>query len=188
MILQNRNDLFKLEIPRVFIPDEIKERYLPYIQKMPTPINDITDIINWSIQSVTIPNFNYSPIEQTRSGDDIRKRGTVHKFRSASSPELLIDRKFNITFQLLDGNINYWILLETFLYYYSFDVKEPYNCDIPIHIFDAEGYRMYSTIFKNCLFTGLNEFTMSYSELTPEFKTFEATFEFNNMTIDFPKQ
>jgi len=188
MILQNRNDLFKLEIPRVFIPQEIKDRFLPYIQKMPTPINDITDILNWSIQSVTIPNFNYAPAEQQQAGNDLRKRGTQQKFRAASSTELLIDRKFNITFQLLDGNINYWIMLETFLHYYSFDNKEKFSCDIPIHIFDAEGYRMYSTVFNQCLFTGLNEFTMSYSELTPEFKTFEATFEFNNMMMDFPIQ
>jgi hypothetical protein len=34
----------------------------------------------------------------------------------------------------------------------------------------------------------LNEFTMSYSEVTPEFRTFEATFAFNDMRIDFQLQ
>jgi hypothetical protein len=62
MILQNRNDLFKIELPRVFIPTDIKERYSPYVFRMPTPVQDISDLVNYSIQSITIPNFNFSPV------------------------------------------------------------------------------------------------------------------------------
>jgi len=188
MILQNRNDLFKIEIPRAFVPKDVKERYLPYIQRMPTPITDVMDLINYSIQSITVPNFNYQPIEQVKPGNAPEAKGTVRKFRNSLSQEMLIDRTFTITFQLLDGNVNYWIMLESFFYYYDFSNKNPYSFDIPIHIFDAEGLRMYSVQFHDCLFTGLNQFTLSYSEITPEFKTFEATFSFNEMKIDFSKQ
>ena len=52
----------------------------------------------------------------------------------------------------------------------------------------AEGIRMYSVTFKDCLFTGLNQFTMSYSEVTPEFRTFECTFAFNEINMDFQTQ
>ena len=188
MILQNRNDLFKVELPRVFIPADIKQRYAPYIFRMPTPVTDVSDLINYSIQSITIPNFNYNPVEQTKPGYYERAHGTVRKHRPALGPELLIDRTFTITFQLLDGNVNYWIMLETFFSYYSFDETKPYTFDIPVRIFDAEGICMYSQIFKDCLFTGLNQFTMSYSELTPEFRTFEASFAFNNLQLDFQTQ
>ena len=188
MILQNRNDLFKVELPRIFIPEEIKKRYEPYIFRMPTPVTDISDLINYSIQSVSLPNFNYQPIEQVKPGYDERKRGTVRKFRQSLSQELLIDRTFTITFQLLDGNVNYWIMLETFFHYYNFNNENPYTFNIPIRIFDAEGFAMYSSTFQDCLFTGLNEFTMSYSEITPEFRTFECTFAFNTIEIDFQTQ
>jgi hypothetical protein len=188
MILQNRNDLFKVELPRVFVPKDIKERYAPYIFRMPTPVTDVTDLINYSIQSITIPNFNYNPVEQVKPGYYDQAKGTVRKFRASLSPEMLIDRNFTITFQLLDGNVNYWILLETFFSYYSYDEPRKYVYDIPVRIFDAEGICMYSTIFKDCLFTGLNQFTMSYSEITPEFRTFEATFAFNDISIDFQTQ
>ena len=50
MILQNRNDLFKIELPRVFIPKDVKERYEPYLYRMSTPITDVSDVINYSIQ------------------------------------------------------------------------------------------------------------------------------------------
>lgn len=188
MILENRNDLFKVEIPKIFIPKEIKERYKPYLDRMPTPIEDISDLVNYSIQGITIPNFNYQPVEQVKPGYTERKTGTTRKYRASLSQEMLIDRNFTISFQLLDGNINYWIMLETFFFYYGHENPEPFTCNIPVRIFDAEGICMYSSIFVDCLFTGLNEFTMSYSEITPEFRTFDATFSFNELKIDFQAQ
>ncbi len=189
MILQNRNDLFKIELPRVFVPEEIKQRYEPYLHRMPTPITDVMDVINYSIQSITIPNFNYDPIEQVKPGGYTGKsRGTTRRWRASVNATGLIEKSVTITFQLLDGNINYWIMLETLFHYYSFDYEKPYTFDIPVHIFDAEGLRMYTSIFKDVLFTGLNEFTLSYSESTPEFKTFDATFAFNELKLDFSLQ
>jgi len=188
MILQNRNDLFKIELPRTFVPQDVKERYTPYLFRMPTPVTDVIDVINWSIQSITIPNFNFSPIEQVKPGNQLQAKGTTRRWRNSMSPEMLIDRNFTITFQLLDGNINYWIMLETFFHWYSFENKKPYALDIPLHIFDAEGLRMYSVQFHDVLFTGLNAFTLSYSEITPEFRTFECTFGFNELKIDFATQ
>jgi len=185
MILQNRNDLFKIELPRIFVPKDIKERYTPYLYRMSTPITDVSDVINYSIQSISIPNFNYSPIEQVKPGNAAQAKGTTRRFRNSLSQEMLIDRTFTITFQLLDGNVNYWIMLETFFHYYGFDNPNPFTCDIPLHIFDAEGNRMYSVQFHDCLFTGLNQFTLSYSDMTPEFRTFEATFNFNEIKMDF---
>ena len=79
-------------------------------------------------------------------------------------------------------------MLETLFHYYSHDYENPYAFDFPVHIFDAEGLRMYTSIFKDVLFTGLNEFTLSYSESTPEFKTFDATFAFNELKLDFSLQ
>ena len=188
MILQSRNDLFKIELPRVFIPKDIKDRYSPYLLRMPTPITDVSDVVNYSIQSISIPNFNFSPVEQVKPGNAPQAKGTTRRFRNSLSQEMLIDRNFTITFQLLDGNVNYWVMLETFFHYYGFDNAKPYTFDIPLHIFDAEGIRMYSVQFHDCLFTGLNQFTLSYSDMTPEFRTFECTFAFNEIKMDFPLQ
>lgn len=188
MILQNRNDLFKVEFPKVFIPKEIKERYAPYVFRMPTPITDVSDLVNYSIQSLTIPNFNYQPVEQTKPGYYDQAKGTVRKWRQALDPQMLSERAFSVTFQLLDGNVNYWIMLETFFYYYNFQNENPYSYNVPIRIFDAEGFCMYSATFVDVLFTGMNQFTMSYSEITPEFRTFECNFVYHDLQIDFQIQ
>lgn len=191
MIPLNRSDLFRVEIPKIFIPKTIKDKYSPYVFRMPTSIRNVSDLINYSIQSVTIPDFNYSPVEQVKPGGyigDGKSRGTVRKWRNSLNPELLIDRSFTITFELLDGNINYWILLETFFHYYSFSNDEPFTFNIPIHIHDNEGNIMYSAIFKDVLFTGLSDFSLNYAEIAAEFRTFDAKFEFNEIDIEFPVQ
>ena len=45
MILDSRSDLFRVEIPKVFLPDFIKNKYSPYIHRMPTIISDASDAI-----------------------------------------------------------------------------------------------------------------------------------------------
>lgn len=187
---QAREDLFKVELPKIFIPDVIKKRYEPYLFKLPTPIQNISDLVNYSIQSISIPNFNYSPVEQVLPGITKNRpyRGSTRSYRNSLSPEMLIDRKFSITFALMDGYLNYWIMLETFFHYYAFEQKELYTCDIPLRILDSDGYNLYSAIFKDCLFTGMNQFELSYSGIAPEFKTFECNFAFNNLLMDFQLQ
>ena len=66
MFLNSRSDLFKVEFPRTFIPKAIKDKYAQYVFRMPTMINDVTDLINYTIQTVTIPTMNYTPVEQVK--------------------------------------------------------------------------------------------------------------------------
>lgn len=188
MILGNRNDLFKIELPKIFLPSSIKDKYIDYVFRMPGNIRDVMDLVNYSIQSITIPNFNYEPVEQVQQGNGDRKHGTTKLYRQSLNKEMLLDRKFTITFQLLDGNINYWILLDTFFAYYAFEESKKYIPDISIKIYNAEGLHMYSVVFKECLFTSVGEYTLSYSEISPEFKTFDIEFRFNTMDVDFAKQ
>lgn len=188
MTLGNRNDTFKVEFPKVFIPEEVKAKYKDYVFRLPLNIKDISELVNYSIQSITVPNFKYEPVEQQQSGYTTPNRGTIRTYRPAISKELLIDRKFTITLSLLDGNINYWILLDTFFSYYSFENTKKNIPDISVRIYNAEGLHMYTVLFKDCLFTSMGEFTLSYSELTPEFKTFELEFTFNEMDINFALQ
>jgi hypothetical protein len=188
MVLGNRNDLFKVELPKIFIPDDIKAKYKNYILRLPSNIKDITDLINYTIQSITVPNFNYDPVEQVQSGYADVKRGTSRLYRNALSEEMLLERKFTITFSLLDGDINYWILLDTFFAYYNFEnTTDKFIPDISIKLYNAEGLHMYTVKFTGCLLTSVGEYTLSYSEITPEFKTFDVGFSFNAMEMDFAK-
>ena len=200
MFLNARSDLFKVEFPRTFIPDALKDKYSPYVFRMPTMINDVTDLINYTIQTVTIPTMNYEPVEQmipdTKNkfapvavspnslGNSSTEAGRKHKWRSSSNIQEVFTKEFTVTFQLIDGHINYWILLDTLLYFYDFQNRERFTENIPVRILDAEGNVMFTAQFTDCLFTGLTEYQLSYSDLSQEFKTFDATFQYNTLALE----
>ena len=204
MFLNARSDLFKVEFPRNFIPKSIKEKYAPYVFRMPTMINDVSDLINYTIQTVTIPTMNYTPAEQMKPegknkfvqqepnpnslGNSSTEGGRTRRWRSSQNIQEIFTKEFQVTFQLIDGHINYWIMLDTLLYYYNFQNKERFSESIPVRILDAEGNVMFTALFVDCLFTGLTEYQLSYSDLSQEFKTFDATFQYNTLNLELLPQ
>lgn len=200
MFLNARSDLFKVEFPRNFIPASIKEKYEPYVFRLPTMINDVSDLINYTIQTVTIPTMNYTPVEQVKPevknrlvqeplspnslGTSSTEAGRIRRWRSSQNVQEVFTKEFTVTFQLIDGHINYWILLDTLLYFYDFKNRERFTENIPVRILDAEGNIMFTAQFIDCLFTGLTEYQLSYSDLSQEFKTFDATFQYNTLSLE----
>ena len=204
MFLNARSDLFKVELPRTFIPKHLKDKYSPYVFRMPTMINDVNDFINYTIQTVTIPTMNYTPVEQMKPeaknkfaqetstspnlGMSSTEAGRIRRWRSSQNAQEIFTKEFQITFQLVDGHINYWIMLDTLLYYYDFKNKERFTQNIPVRILDAEGNVMFTALFTDVLFTGLTEYQLSYSDLSQEFKTFDATFQYNTLNLELLPQ
>jgi len=200
MFLNARSDLFKIEFPRNFIPETIRQKYEPYVFNMPTMINDVTDLVNYTIQSVKIPTMNYTPVEQVipdkknpmsredlsknSLGNSITRSARTHRWRSSQNYQEIFTKEFEITFQLIDGHVNYWIMLDTLLYYYDFKNKDRFLESIPVRILDSEGNVMYTALFIDTLFTGLTEYELSYSNLSQEFKTFSATFQYNTLKLE----
>lgn len=183
---------FKVEIPRPFIPKSIKDRYTPYLTKLPSIICDVSDMVNHSIQTVTIPPASYEPVSQVNTsrigGDDSVSTGgnaiqggfsSSSRFRAAINPGSLIERSFTITFKLIDGYFNYWVMQDTFWYYYDFANTQTYTWNIPIRIIDSKGLILFSAQYTDVLFTGLSEFSLSSADNVQQFTTFDATFTFN---------
>ena len=203
MFLNARSDLFKVEFPRTFIPKEIKDKYAPYVFAMPTMINDVTDLVNYTIQSVTIPTMNWTPVEQVKPqqadrsaevpsqnslGQSTTAAGRTRRWRSSLNYQEIFTKEFQVTFQLIDGHVNYWIMLDTLLWYYDRKNKERFTESIPVRILDAEGNVMFTALFLDTLFIGLTEYQLSYSDLSQEFKTFDASFVYNTLKLDLLPQ
>ncbi len=204
MFLNSRSDLFKVEFPRTFIPKAIKDKYAQYVFRMPTMINDVTDLINYTIQTVTIPTMNYTPVEQVKPdvksplqqsntnpnslGSSSTDAARTRRWRSSGNYQEIFTKEFTVTFQLVDGHVNYWILLDTLLYYYDPTTKSRFTENIPVRILDSEGNLMFTAMFMDCLYTGLSEYQLSYSDLSQEFKTFDATFQYNTLDLDLLPQ
>ncbi len=75
-------------------------------------------------------------------------------------------------------------MLDTLLYYYDYKNRDRFTESIPVRILDNEGNVMYTALFIDSLFTGLTEYQLSYSNLSQEFKTFDATFQYNSLKLE----
>lgn len=184
MILNSRNNLFVFNFPKAFMPDEIAERYRPYLNRIPgNMITRPIDFLNYSIQSVNLPGPSYSPVDQ------VGKHGSTRNHRDSKPLQELYSKEMTITFQLLDGYINYWMMMDIFNYWYSFPntpdntfVKDPYlPVGMNVRILDSEGNGLVTTEMKRVLYTELSSLEMSFSENTPDFTTFDASFVYNEL-------
>ena len=79
--------------------------------------------------------------------------------------------------QLLDGFINYWIMMDTLLWYYARSTKQAYIIDpLCLRILDAEGASVAYMEFTDCIMNSINELNLNFAENVASFNTFEVTF------------
>lgn len=178
MILNSRNSLFSFRLPRNFIPEEVAEKYIKYLNRMPGNLmQHPIDYVNYSIQTINVPGISFDPITQ----DD--NDGTTRYHRGAVPIQNTIERQFTVTFQLLDGYINYWIMLDTLLYYYARSTKRPFTDDLVLRIMDAEGIGMASAVFEKPIINSISELNLSFAENVADFSTFEVNFYYNKLNL-----
>ena len=178
MILNSRNNLFNFKFPRTFIPKEVADKYRVYLNRMPGNLmTEPIDFINYSIQGISIPGINFDPIEQAPND------GTITYHRGAQPIQNTIERQFTVEMQLLDGYINYWILQDTLLYYYSREKREPFMNDLKLQILDAEGIHVMSAVFEKPIMNSITELDLNMSSNIAEFNTFTLNFYYNKFNL-----
>ena len=179
MILNSRNNAYDFRFPRNFIPNEVVEKYKKYLNRVPGGLlAEPVDFVNYSIQGINIPGITFDPI--TQADND----GTTRYHRGAVPIQNTITREFTVTFQLLDGFINYWIMMDTLLYYYARTTKEPYIEPFTLGILDAEGASVAFMKFEKIILNSINELNLNMAENVADFSTFECSFVYNKMSLE----
>jgi len=177
MILNARNDTFTFFFPIKFVPDWVNERYAPYLNKMPgNLITKPIDLINYGVQSLNLPGAAFTPVEQ------VGKHGRIRTYRDAKPEQELLSKELTVTIQMLDGYINYWMMLDIFSHWYGFEESSthlPEGTAIRIH--DSEGLTIVTIQMKRMLFTEIGAIDMSFSNNELTFSTFDCTFSYNEL-------
>ena len=178
MILSSRNNLFNFKFPRKFIPKEVNDKYLAYLNRMPgNVISESIDYVNLGVQGFSFPGIEFDPV--TQQDND----GSVRYHRGALPIQNTITREFTVEMQLFDGYINYWIMQDTLLYYYSKTEKKKYTPDLKLQILDAEGIHIMSAVFEKPILKKISELELNMSSNVAEFQTFTLDFVYNKFNI-----
>lgn len=181
MFLNARNDLFEFEFPVKFFPAEIKERWVKYVERIPTQFESVKDFLNVTIQGVNTSDLSYEPAIQ--SGTTQRAE---RKWLASTSVSNTSSKELSITFKLIDGYANYFLMMELFDYWYSFHNEDNYISDFTLYTGDSDGNRLLQFELSDILFTGMDALQLNYSDNVQQFNTFEATFSYNRYKIKFP--
>lgn len=181
MLLDSKNSLFEFKFPKTFFPDEVKDRWLKYIGRVHSPIQDVSEFLNFTVQGVNTSSLSFDVAEQSRT----QKRSS-RRWRATTSQNSLSSRDFTVTFQMVDGYANYFLMMELFLYWYEFTNEENYCPTLTLYTIDSEGNRLMQFVMKDVLFNNIQELQLNYSDSVQQFNTFDATFVYNSYELKFP--
>lgn len=177
-ILNTRPSSYYFVFPKGFFPNRVMEKYEDYIKSQPVPFDTVRDFLNSTIQGVTLPSLAVETVEQ------IRPLGKRIEYTGSKPVQDLFNKEFSISFRTVDGYINYWIFMETLLYFLNFKNEQLFIQQLPLRILDNEGNITVSVIFTEVLITSFSELTLDYTQYDPQDISFSIGFKANYIDID----
>ena len=180
----SRKDLFYVEFTNKFIPQEIEDFYRPYCKNMPTQVDSPRILVESSMQGITVPSYQYDSVNQMHV-DTLNHNGISTNWRSTTNAQENTVKNLSLTFKLLNGYINYWILLDTYFFHYDMANPEPFIGDISLRMLDNQENIMFTRVYKDCIFTGISDFELSYSENIQTFETFTIDLQYSKSETTF---
>lgn len=199
--LSPRYDLFRLTIPKGFIPEEVRTKWTTLLSEDTSVFSDPIEYLSESIKGVNLPGLSDLLITQPQTGTNPitptsrtgRSLGRINRepaqdnvSLSPGNPLSKIERTFRVTFRMNQNLANYWILYESIFYYYlkhiSYDSTERWILDLP----DETGKILCRIYFEQVYVEGISGIDFSYDKVDRQADTFTVDFHFNNLNIDFP--
>jgi len=178
MLLNVRQNGFIITFPPTYFSNKVKEKYKKYYQSLILPYDTIEDFMSSTIQSIDFPGWTMTLAQQTRP------LGKRQEYKSSIPVIDNFTREFTITFKMTDAYLNYFIFLENSLEFLDFDNKKQVYDPIRLSLMDNQGYLVASIIFVDPLLKGQDGFKLSYSSNTPDFKTFQAKFQYFKFDVE----
>jgi len=177
MLINSKNSNFYFVFPRGFFPKSVTEKYLPYLKKQPTAYDSIDQLMNSSIQSITFPSLNATTVEQ------VRYLGKKVSYKGATPIQDLFSRDFTISFRNVDGYVNYFIMLDTLLYFLNFKNPDQHVMDFVLRTMDNQGNIVTSVSFKESILTSISNLEFNYTQNSPQNSSFNLGFTCNYIDI-----
>jgi len=185
MFVPSNTGNFRFELPRDFIPKEVSASFMPLITKMNSPYDNANDFVNVTVKNVALPSLSQSIVSQTKRSPKITLPTTQFNYRGGQNPNSLVENKeFSISFIASEGWLNYFILMNTFYYYYNFGERSHYAPDFRVRVLDINGIETMHVVFRQVIFTGMEGITFTYGNINENFSEFSANFTYSIMDLE----
>ncbi len=192
--LSPRYDLFRFELPKEFLPKEVRDKWTEVLSQEPGVVNDPIDYLNESIRSISIPGITDINIQQTQHSTNPIDRNTGkintdanqnNTYIGSANPLDKINREIRVTFRINNGLYNYFMIYETIFHrmckHILYDDGDNFNIDL----LNEEGVVSSRIKLYQCHIDGIDGLDLSYDKVDRQHETFDVTFKFNNIDYVF---
>lgn len=196
--LSPRFDLFEFRIPKDYFPQEVYDKYYRLINEDKAVIYDPVNMINESIQGITIPGINelvepqpQTSINDIRPGKSRINREPKHDnfYKSPANPIDLMENEFTVTFRQNQGLLNYFMMYETLFHHMCKPILYNKGEDVfTVNILNEKGIAYSQILLYQPIITGIDGLDFNYSKVQRDVETFNVKFNFNNLDFDFIKK
>ena len=186
---------YAFSLPTGFFIDSICEKYNKMLKNMSGTFVNIQDVINESVQSIGLPGFAYEPSENKSQSQGLNNY--VLTPPNNSLYEILDTKELSVSFRFCDGYLNYYCLLEHFLYKFmsnrhtsdGYDSPIPKEdrkmyCNLPVTLIMFNGWPLFTCTYLNCLMTGIDRVDLTYVQQLSDFREFKIAFRFTGVDCD----
>jgi len=181
MLLNARLNSFILLFHPEFFSQEIRDRYKEtYVSRLNLPYDTVHDYVSSTIQEIQFPDWAMDPVTQTRM------LGKKQEMKNAIPVEDLFKREFTLKFQMADGFLNYFIMLENALDWLKFDTdRKMYLPVFKLGLMNNEGLLLFYIDFHMVSMTAMSNVSLATSAVNQEFHNFTATFKYADWRMRF---
>jgi hypothetical protein len=176
-ILNAKLNQYFIWFPQDFFYPEIRERWTPIVKKLKLPYQSLEDYVNATVQSITFPEVQLTPVSQGQSQFDI-------KYRGGKELEPILDKSLNITFKLSEGFFTYWMFFEQIELFQRYSLDKPiFWPSMYVSFLDNNGFEILAFEFKKIIPIGLSQLNVSHATVAAEFNTFNLNLIYNRYNI-----
>lgn len=175
-ILNSKQNMYVCWISKDFFYPEVRERWIPVINRLKLPYTSIEDFINATIQNVTFPEVLLNLATQPQTMFPI-------KYRGGKELEPILNKNLTITFKLGEGFIGYWLLFEQIEAFQKYADTTPFWPSIHISFLDHHGFELMVFEFQKIVPLTMSQLSLNYSTVAAEFNTFTLSLMYNRYKI-----
>jgi len=179
MNLITLNNQFHYNLPPGFVPAEHEERYMKLLRSKRKLYSSVLDYLNSTIVSVTFPGLNFPLVSNPQK---LHTKKILWK--TVGNIFDLFDKEITVTFNNVDSNINYMIMLDILVSHYL-NTDRSYDEPMIVTVLDEFRNAIYHIRYRDVMWTGLSNNTFAFNEQTLQSKTFTATFQYNFLDFEY---
>jgi hypothetical protein len=178
MLNNTHNDSFIFNLPTDFVPKSLNDKYRIIIDNYHKGFYSVLDFVNANIKDVTFPSLNFTTVKQATY------YGKSMNYKGSTAPNDVFSSEINITFKNSDFYTSYFIVAEAMMYHYM-DTLTAHLDMFTITTVDNNRSELYKIYFKGLVPKSMSDNKMVYHQPDAEEKTFNISFLYNEIDIEF---